>query len=123
MIISANIYLRKCVVDNGCAVDEICPAGRMERVDGVGAAALESEVDKGGGVAEVVGHVGPVDGSHGTWTYIRSIRTMLGRIRHNFNLESSIGSIHISCLFWFFTSWCHHLLPMLRQPSPLLRQY
>ena len=56
MIISANIYLRKCVVDNGCAVDEVCPAGRMERVDGVWAAAPEGEVDKGGGVAEVVGN-------------------------------------------------------------------
>ena len=68
MIISANIYLRKCVVNNGCAIDEVCPPCGVERVDGVGAAAPEGEVDKGGGVAEVVWHVGPVDGGNRTWT-------------------------------------------------------
>ena len=62
----ANNYLRKCVVDNGGSLDEVCPASGVERVDGLGAAAPEGEVDEGRGVAEVVGNVGPVDGCHRT---------------------------------------------------------
>ena len=39
--------------------------------------------------------------------------------------DSTIGINHFSCLLWFcthaqsHTSLCHHLLPMLHQPSPL----
>ena len=54
------------VVNDRGAADKVGPPGGVDRVDGLGAAASGGKIDEIRGIAEVIGHVGPIDGRHRT---------------------------------------------------------